>query len=57
MTLQPSFTSMVDEDSPSRASLSAQRNLAKLELSDGSNIYAKLVVISACKQMHYIANY
>ncbi|KAF7837333.1 ubiquinone biosynthesis monooxygenase COQ6, mitochondrial [Senna tora] len=37
MNLQPSST-------PLRASPSAEMNLAKLELSDGSNIYAKLVV-------------
>ena len=44
MTFQPGSTSTVGENLSSRASYSDQRNLAKLELSDGSNIYAKLVV-------------
>ncbi|KAK4266308.1 hypothetical protein QN277_027251 [Acacia crassicarpa] len=44
MTLQPSSTSTVVDKFSSTASSSAQRNLAKLELSDGSSIYAKLVV-------------
>ncbi|XP_019450069.1 PREDICTED: ubiquinone biosynthesis monooxygenase COQ6, mitochondrial-like [Lupinus angustifolius] len=43
MTLNPSSMSMVDESVASRES-SAQGSSAKLQLSDGSSIYAKLVV-------------
>ncbi|XP_028773499.1 ubiquinone biosynthesis monooxygenase COQ6, mitochondrial [Neltuma alba] len=44
MTLQPGSASTVVENLSSEALSSARRNLAKLELSDGSSIYAKLVV-------------
>ncbi|KAJ7979674.1 Ubiquinone biosynthesis monooxygenase COQ6, mitochondrial [Quillaja saponaria] len=44
MTSHPGSASTMADGTPSRTELSAQGHLAKLELSDGTNLYAKLVV-------------
>lgn len=44
MTLQPNRSSISVDATPSRASLQERGSLAKLELSDGNSLYAKLVV-------------
>lgn len=45
MTLNSRSLSMVKENTPSKEPSSAQGHSSKLQLSDGSSIYAKLVVI------------
>ncbi|KAM7466133.1 hypothetical protein LguiB_013695 [Lonicera macranthoides] len=44
MTLSPSSSSVALNDTSSRTTLQTRGNLAKLELSDGNYLYAKLVV-------------
>jgi ubiquinone biosynthesis monooxygenase Coq6 len=44
MTLNTSSISPVEENAPSKEPSSAQGHTSKLQLSDGSSIYAKLVV-------------
>lgn len=44
MTLNTNSMSVVEENTPSKEPSPAQGHASKLELSDGSSIYAKLVV-------------